>query len=121
MLEARIKFQLLFAAVFSAGWLMPVGCEIGFRHRLDPLRTTPAGWEEPQLDLTGFVTMLNGLRSRFPVLDVETPIRRLSAPGSRGVALLRLAAGHPAAESGLVLLLNSDGHRPVALAGEGAS
>ena len=63
--------------------------------------------------------MLNGLRGRFPALDVETPIRRLSAPGSRGVALLRLAAGHPlAAESGLVLLLNPDPQQPVSLAGE---
>ncbi|HEY8013274.1 MAG TPA: hypothetical protein VIE70_05180, partial [Dongiaceae bacterium] len=83
-LEAWIKFRLLFAAVFSGGWLMPAGCEYGFRRRIDPLRTTPADWEAPRLDLTGYVTMLNGLRSRFPALDVETPIRRLSAPGSRG-------------------------------------
>jgi starch synthase (maltosyl-transferring) len=118
-LEAWIKFRLLFAAVFSGGWLMPAGCEYGFRRRMDPLRTTPADWEAPRLDLTGYVTMLNGLRSRFPALDVKTPIRRLSAPGSRGVALLRLAAGHPlAAESGLVLLLNPDPQQPVSLAGE---
>ncbi len=118
-LEAWIKFRLLFAAVFSGGWLMPAGCEYGFRRRIDPLRTTPADWEAPRLDLTGYVTMLNGLRSRFPALDVETPIRRLSAPGSRGVALLRLAAGHPlAAESGLVLLLNPEAQQPVSLAGE---
>src|SRR4029077_20641747 len=63
--------------------------------------------------------MLNGRPCRFPALDVETPIRRLSAPGSRGMALLRLAAGHPlAAESGLVLLLNPDPQQPVSLAGE---
>src|SRR6185436_13232895 len=108
-----------FAAVFSGGWLMPAGGEYGFRRRIDPLHTTPADWEAPRLDLTGYVTMLNGLRSRFPGLDSETPIRRLSAPGSRGMALLRLAAGHPlAAESGLVLLLNPDPQQPVSLAGE---
>ena len=118
-LETWIRFRLLFAAVFSGGWLMPAGCEYGFRRRLDPLRTTPADWEVPRLDLTGFVTTLNGLRRRFPALDVETSIRRLSAPGSPGMALLRLAGGHPlAAESGLVLLLNADVRQPVSLAGE---
>ena len=44
-LEAWMKFRLLFAAVFSGGWMMPLGCEYGFRHRLDLRRTTPADWE----------------------------------------------------------------------------
>src|SRR5207244_12791589 len=34
-IEARLKFQLLFSACFSAGVMMPVGFEYGFRQKLD--------------------------------------------------------------------------------------
>jgi starch synthase (maltosyl-transferring) len=119
LLEAWIKFRLLFAAVFSGGWMMPLGCEYGFRHRLDPLRTTPADWEEGRIDLSAFVAALNALRARCPALDIEMPIRRLSAPDGDHVALFRLAAGHVlAAERGYVLLLNPDRWRTVTVAGE---
>ena len=119
LLEAWVKFRLLFAAVFSGGWMMPLGCEYGFRHRLDPRRTTPADWEAEQIDLSAFVAALNALRARCPELDVETPIQRLSAPGDHHVALFRPAAGHVlGAERGYVLLLNPDPGRTVSVAGE---
>lgn len=119
LLEAWIKFRLLLAAVFSGGWMMPLGCEYGFSHHLDPLRTTPANWEEPRIDLSAFVAGLNALRSQCPAFDIETPIRRLSAPDGDHVALFRLPAGHVlAAERGYVLLLNPDRRRTVTVAGE---
>ncbi|MEA2779204.1 MAG: hypothetical protein QOK29_748 [Rhodospirillaceae bacterium] len=110
-LEARLKFQLLFAASFSAGWMMPIGCEYGFKRRLDPVRTDPRDWEEPQFDLTGFIAAVNTMRASHRIFDREGSLRRITPPGNVSLALLRLAGGHPLdSDAALLLLLNPDNH-----------
>lgn len=104
-LEERLRFHLLFAAFFSAGWMLPIGAEYGFRRALDPARTTPGDWEEPHADMTEFIAALNTIRQSLPVLNTEGPVLRIGTKDSPVVALMRLARGHVLRSPEAVLLL----------------
>jgi len=110
LFEARLKFHLLFAACFSAGWMMPVGCEFGFTRPIDVANSAPRDWEQPRVDLSEFVGAVNALRQRCRPLNVEGLERRLTAPDSPAVALLRLDGDHVLAADGAALLLFNPEH-----------
>ena len=48
---AALKQRYLFAALFSAGVMMPMGFEYGMRKRLHVINTTPADWQLNGIDL----------------------------------------------------------------------
>ena len=111
-IERYVRSQLALSAFFSAGWMMPIGVEYGFTHRLDSVVTRPEAWEEPQFDLSNYVAGLNRMRSEQPALNMSYPTSRLTAPGCPVVALMRCERGHPiAAENAVLLLLNRDSQR----------
>ena len=115
-LKAIVECRLLFAATFSGGWMMPGGCEFGFHESLDLMFSKPDRWGAPRLDLSEYVAALNTLRARHAGLDIETPVRRISAPGGQCVALLRLAGGHPlAADEAFLMVLNADPLRALSM------
>jgi len=87
--ERAYRLRYLFAAFFSTGVMMPMGYEYGFRRKLDVVATRPADWEGPQFDLTAFITEVNALKARVPVLNEEGPQRRVGASDGGVVALLR--------------------------------
>ncbi|MEE8471544.1 MAG: hypothetical protein V3S82_00090, partial [Dehalococcoidia bacterium] len=64
-----------FAATFSAGLMMPIGYEFGFRKKLDVVATGPADWETPAFDLSGFIKRVNGLKAELPLLQGEGDFR----------------------------------------------
>jgi starch synthase (maltosyl-transferring) len=111
-LEARLKFQLLFSACFSAGVMMPVGFEYGFRKKLDVVHTRPTDWEETGLDLTEFIAAVNRMKASVPALNTEGPQRRITAPDNPIIGLLRLRGSHPVAADGCAItLINPDAKR----------
>ena len=115
-LKAIMESRLLFAATFSGGWMMPAGCEYGFHESLDPAFSAPDRWDAAGLDLSEHVAALNALRAQHAGLDIETPVRRISAPDGQCMALLRLPAGHAlAAEEAFLLVLNADYLRGLSL------
>ncbi|HEX6119062.1 MAG TPA: maltotransferase domain-containing protein [Dongiaceae bacterium] len=106
---ASLKFHLLFAACFSSGVMMPMGYEYGFRQKLDVVKTRPEDWEETGVDLTEFVAAVHTMKASVPAFNREGEQRRITAAGSRVVALLRLAGGHPIeSQSCAVTLINPD-------------
>nr|WP_284735604.1 maltotransferase domain-containing protein [Dongia deserti] len=108
-LKASLKFHLLFAACFSSGVMMPMGYEYGFRRKLDVVRTRPEDWEETGIDLTEFVAAVHAMKAAVPALNCEGQQRRITAPGSPVIGLLRLAGGHPIDSDGCaIILLNPD-------------
>jgi starch synthase (maltosyl-transferring) len=108
-LAASLKFHLLFAACFSSGVMMPMGYEYGFRRRLDVVRTRPDHWEETGIDLTQFVSAVHAMKAAVPALNREGQQRRITAPGSPIIGLLRLTGGHPIESDGCaIVLLNPD-------------
>lgn len=87
--EAHYRLRALFAAFFSAGWMMPMGYEYGFARRLDVVRTRPEDWEEARFDLTGFLADLNRMKAETPALLEEGAQIRLTGPNAPVLALLR--------------------------------
>lgn len=92
-LAAQLKMHYLFAAAFSTGVMMPVGFEYGFTRKLDVVTTTPEDWEQPKLDLTGFIGHVNAMKAETPSLNVEGPQRRVTAPHSPVMGLIRTVDG----------------------------
>ena len=108
-LAASLKFHLLFAACFSSGVMMTMGYEYGFRRRLDVVRTRPGDWENTGIDLTQYVAAVQTMKAAVPALNREGQQRRITAPYSPIVGLLRLTGGHPIDSDGCaIVLLNPD-------------
>jgi starch synthase (maltosyl-transferring) len=104
-LEAQLRMRYLFSACFSTGVMMPIGFEYGFTRPLDVVNTRPSDWEEPKLDLTGFVAEVNAMKASIPALNVEGPQRRLTAPHSSVVGLCRWGTD---GEDAAILVVNAD-------------
>lgn len=100
-----LKQRYLFAAMFSAGLMMPIGYEYGFRRRLNVVDTRPEDWEQPNVDLTAFIARTNALKDRYPVLAEDGPIERLEHTNP-SVLLLRKARRR--GRDRAVLALNKD-------------
>jgi starch synthase (maltosyl-transferring) len=93
------RARWLIASFIGTGVLMPMGYEFGCRRRLDPIHSSPEQWlaetREPVIDLQDFIAATNTSKRETGVLQVPGPLRRVSAPNARCVALLRLDAGTP--------------------------
>ena len=113
---ARLKARYAQAAFFSAGVLMPIGYEWGYRRDLHVVETSPAQREHnSDVNISDFVAAINRLRVELPAANVEGAQWRLSAPDAPYVALLRIDSGHPAAARHGLLVLANPGAEPVTL------
>jgi starch synthase (maltosyl-transferring) len=106
------RLRAAFAAFFSAGWMMPLGYEWGWRTKPDVVATRPGDREPPHYDLSDFVATLNRIKAETPALNDEGPQRRLTNPADPVVALLRVT---PDAESYALLVMNTDPAKPAAV------
>ena len=87
--------RYLFAAFFSAGLMMPMGYEFGFKQRLHVVHTRPADWEELAYDLSNYIAGVNRMKRGCPVLLEEGPMARVSPPEEPVVLLLKSREGPP--------------------------
>jgi starch synthase (maltosyl-transferring) len=65
------KMRYAFAALFSAGLLMPTGFEFGATTRIDVVKGTPKDVEQPQWDISDWIREMNGFKQSQPVLCEE--------------------------------------------------
>jgi starch synthase (maltosyl-transferring) len=112
-LARHYRFRYLFASAFSSGVMMPMGYEYGCRTPMDVVRSRPGDWAwetaEPRIDLTGFIGVVNRMKAATPALNVEGPQRKVTAPHSPVVGLLRLSGGDVASsEDAAIVLINPD-------------
>jgi 1,4-alpha-glucan branching enzyme len=91
LLQRHYRLRYAFAAAFSSGVMMPMGYEYGLSRDLDVVRTTPADWEQPRFDLSGFITEMNAAKAASPALSRDGPQQRLKMPDPRVLGLLQLA------------------------------
>lgn len=105
--EAVYRRNYLFAAAFSAGVMMPIGYEFGFRRKLDVVRTRPSDWEKPLFDLSPFIAEVNRMKSSAAPLNVEGPLKWSPPHDSEALALCRSANGQGSA----VIVVNTDQRR----------
>ena len=97
--------RYLFAAFFSAGLLMPIGYEYGFRKKLDVVKTSPEDWEEPLFDLRDFIRRVNRLKTELPILQVEGAVEAVWGLDGPVLCLRKEDAG-----SKLLFIVNKDWH-----------
>lgn len=81
-------FRYFFASVFSAGILMPLGYEFGFKRKLDVVDMMPNEWEEPTFDITSEIAQINQFKQKYRVLNEDGPIRHFEY-GDLGVLVFR--------------------------------
>ena len=79
--EAVQRQRYAFAAAFSAGVMMPIGYEFGFRRQVDVVKTMPTDWERRAWDLRPFITRVNRLKRAHPVLQGEGHLRPVDVWG----------------------------------------
>jgi len=105
----EVKQRHFFSSVFSAGVMMPVGFEFGFRRPLHVVETRPDDWEEPSLDLTDFIRHLNRVKAEHPILREEAPIELLPCDNPN---ILFYWKGSDRVGQEALILLNKDAHHP---------
>ncbi len=69
--EAVQRQRYAFAAAFSAGLMIPIGYEFGFKRRLNVVLTNPKHWEKPAFDIRHFIRRVNLLKLEYPLLQGE--------------------------------------------------
>jgi starch synthase (maltosyl-transferring) len=100
-----MKQRYLFAALFSAGVMMPIGFEFGFRKPLHVIHTTPADWEETGIDLTSYVAKVNAIKKAHPVFQEESPTNILPCNNPNVLLMWKASARH---RDEALLILNKD-------------
>jgi starch synthase (maltosyl-transferring) len=71
------KNRYAFAALFSEGFMIPMGYESGAVTRIDVVRGTPAQIDKPKWDLRHWIGEINKLKCAVPVLCEEGSWRTL--------------------------------------------
>ena len=71
------KSRYAFAALFSAGLLMPAGFEYGATTRMDVVHGTPENVDKKKWNMTGWIRAMNRLKLSVPVLAEEGSWRPL--------------------------------------------
>jgi starch synthase (maltosyl-transferring) len=80
------RLWYLFSALFSAGCLMPIGFEFGFRRPLHVVSTSPGDWETTSIDLRGFIAAVNRLKTEIALFSQESSM--LLLPSSNPAVLI---------------------------------
>ncbi|HNR72064.1 MAG: alpha-amylase [Verrucomicrobia bacterium] len=102
-----LKQRYLFAALFAAGVMMPIGFEFGFRKPLHVVNSQPADWEPVHVDLSDFITRVNHLKLQHPVFREESPASILPTDNPNILLLWKASVQHP---QEALLILNKDPH-----------
>lgn len=100
-----LKRHYLFTALFSAGVMMPIGFEFGFRRKLHVVKTRPEDWEETAVDLTGFITKVNELKARYRIFQEDAPTEVLHHSNPQVLFLWKASA---TSGEECLILLNKD-------------
>ena len=103
--QDALRQSYLFAGLFSAGVMMPMGYEFGFTRPLHVVNTRVSDWEQTQVDITGFVRHVNKVKSTYPVLAEECQNRVMETDNP---AVLVLAKKSRKSRSEALIILNKD-------------
>ncbi|MCP5159646.1 MAG: alpha-amylase [Gammaproteobacteria bacterium] len=99
---AAMKQRYLFSALFSAGVMIPIGFEYGFRRRLHVVETRPGDWEQPNIDLCEFIAKVNAIKQQYLIFQEECPTTIL--PYQNPNILLMWKASARSQEEALIIL-----------------
>jgi len=100
-----VKQRFLFSSLYSAGSMITMGFEFGFRKRMHVVETRPSDWEESEIDLRNFITKVNAVKQRYGIFQEDCPTSIL--PYHNSNILLLWKASNKSPEEAL-LILNKD-------------
>jgi starch synthase (maltosyl-transferring) len=100
-----VKQRYLFSALFSAGVMMPIGFEFGFRKKLHVVETTPKDWETTDVDLTAFISEVNRIKATYRVFQEEA-VTEMPDSGNPNILLMHKRSEDKAQEA--LVILNKD-------------
>ncbi len=103
-----LKQRYLFSALFSAGVMLPMGFELGFRKPLHVVDTTPGDWEKGEADLTPFITKVNAIKKGHTVFREES-LTSIFPCHNPNILLMWKATVRQKEEA--LLILNKDPHQ----------
>lgn len=106
---AGLRQRYLFATLFSAAVMMPIGFEYGFRRRLHVVDTRPADWEATGIDLTAFIKEVNQIKARYRVFQEEASTQMLPCRNPR--VLIMWKASSRGTQEALIVLNQDIEHR----------
>jgi starch synthase (maltosyl-transferring) len=104
---AAVKQRYLFSALFSAGVMLPMGFEFGFRKSLHVVQTTPSDWEKTDVDLTAYIAKVNAIKKENPVFHEES-LTSMFPCQNPNILLMWKASAKRKDEA--LLILNKDVH-----------
>jgi starch synthase (maltosyl-transferring) len=103
---AGLKQRYLFSALFSAGVMMPVGFEFGFRQKLHVVKTRPSDWEKTDIDLTSFITKVNKIKAEHAFFQEDAATRIIKHTHPRVLFIWKGGSARTNEES--LIILNKD-------------
>ena len=103
-----VKQRYLLSALFSAGVMMPMGFEYGFRKPLHVVHTSPNDWQVNGTDLTPFITKVNKLKCRHPVFLDESLVNVFPCNNPNVLLMWKASTRH---KGEALLILNKDPHQ----------
>jgi starch synthase (maltosyl-transferring) len=104
-----IRLRYLFSALFSAGVMMPMGFEFGFRKRLHVVKTRHEDWEETGIDLSLFIKKVHAIKSTYAIFQEDAPTHILHQDNPN---ILLLWKGSASTQQEALLILNKDVDNP---------
>ena len=105
---AAQKQRYLFAALFSAGVMMPAGYEFGFTRRPHVVESRPEHWEEPNIDLVDFIGAVNRVKRDWPLFQ-EEGVTEILPHANPAILLIWKASVEGRGEA--LVILNKDVHQ----------
>ena len=100
-----VKQRYLFSALFSAGVMMPMGFEFGFRKPLHVISTSPSDWKPNGADLRSYIGKVNAIKMAHAVFREESPASVLPCDNPNILLLWKASATH---KDEALLILNKD-------------
>ena len=100
-----LKQWYLFSALFSAGVMMPIGFEFGFRKALHVVNTSPTDWEKTDTDLTSYIAKVNAIKKGHFVFHEESPTNMFPYQNPNILLMWKASAKH---RDEALLILNKD-------------
>jgi starch synthase (maltosyl-transferring) len=100
-----LKQRYLLSALFSAGVMMPVGFEFGFRKPLQVVNTKPEDWEQTGIDLSAFIGKVNAVKAKYPIFQEECPTSILPCQNPNILLMWKASVRH---KDEALIILNKD-------------
>ncbi len=107
--EAVQRQRYAFAAAFSAGLMMPIGYEFGFKKKLDVVSTRPTDWETASFNLERFIGRVNKLKKAHPLLHGEGKLKTVVS--DRNILVLERYTEQASGQLGWILVNKSKDKR----------